>query len=382
MNISSRFSYRGSSFVINKLFLSNNQQWISLDKPNVKYFAPFLRENCEEIFGTTTHQRKLLSFDQNITIIKQNKINEGLHNLKFSDGFQGTFQEYKKLKDIIEIPKQIWTTDQVSLNLEESKLNWDDLIKNSNSQSKFIELLHIQGLLKIINAPIDPEKEVLKKILGPIFGGIRETVYGGLFDVKNVVNPNNAAYSSDPIQPHTDLPFYDHPPCIQTFHCIKQAEIGGSNYFVDGFSIADQLKKMDKKLFQIMAREELLFFDRGENWHLQSKHKTIQLNSNNGSYSKIVFNERARDSWRFPASQENSALWYKGNYEFTKLVEDPKNHLICTLQPGEIIVLDNTRILHSREDFIGTRHYQSVYLDWNSLHGFWRYYNWHENKKN
>ena len=64
---------------------------------------------------------------------------------------------------------------------------------------------------------MDMEK-ALKNILGPVFGGIRETVYGGLFDIENVVNPNNAAFSSDLIQPHTDLPYYDHPPCIQTFH--------------------------------------------------------------------------------------------------------------------------------------------------------------------
>jgi hypothetical protein len=42
------------------------------------------------------------------------------------------------------------------------------------------------------------------------------------------------------------------------------------------------------------------------------------------------------------------------------------------LQPGELVVFDNSRILHSRTEFEGARHMEGCYMEWGAIHATWR----------
>ena len=52
-------------------------------------------------------------------------------------------------------------------------------------------------------------------------GSIRRTNFGEFFNVKSKPNPNDLAYTSLPLAPHTDNPYRKPVPCIQLLHCIE-----------------------------------------------------------------------------------------------------------------------------------------------------------------
>jgi gamma-butyrobetaine dioxygenase len=73
-----------------------------------------------------------------------------------------------------------------------------------------------------------------------LFGFVRETNYGKVFDVKAKINPNNLAYTNVAIRLHTDNP-YRHPvPTIQVLHCLESNATGGDSILADGFAIAEK----------------------------------------------------------------------------------------------------------------------------------------------
>ena len=100
----------------------------------------------------------------------------------------------------------------------------------------WFEQLHYFGLSIIKNAP--KTKKTLEELMEEhAHTYIRPTMYGKVFDVINVPDPINIAYSALPLAPHCDLNYYEVPPGIQLLHCLKTTVVGGSNYFVDGFMV-------------------------------------------------------------------------------------------------------------------------------------------------
>ena len=74
-------------------------------------------------------------------------------------------------------------------------------------------------------------------------GSIRRTNFGEFFNVKSKPNPNDLAYTSLPLAPHTDNPYRNPVPCIQILHCIENEVNGGLSTLVDGFTVTEKLKK-------------------------------------------------------------------------------------------------------------------------------------------
>ena len=58
-------------------------------------------------------------------------------------------------------------------------------------------------------------------------GSVRRTNFGEYFDVKSKPDPNDLAYTSLELSPHTDNPYRNPVPCIQLLHCIVSEVTGG-----------------------------------------------------------------------------------------------------------------------------------------------------------
>src|SRR5262249_28590839 len=86
-----------------------------------------------------------------------------------------------------------------------------------------------------------------------LFGFVRETNYGKVFDVKAKIDPNNLAYTNKEIRPHTDNP-YRHPiPTLQVLHCLQSNNAGGDSILVDGFAIAEEMRKNQPGYFRLLT---------------------------------------------------------------------------------------------------------------------------------
>src|SRR5439155_16737294 len=89
-----------------------------------------------------------------------------------------------------------------------------------------------------------------------LFGYVRETNYGRLFDVRTVVDPTNLAYTGLGLGAHTDNPYRDPTPTLQLLHCLASSADGGENTLVDAFRVAQDLPRDD---FELLARLPIRF---------------------------------------------------------------------------------------------------------------------------
>ncbi|XP_016334478.1 gamma-butyrobetaine dioxygenase-like [Sinocyclocheilus anshuiensis] len=90
---------------------------------------------------------------------------------------------------------------------------------------------------------------------------------------------NNVAYTSGELSLHTDYPALHHPPGVQFLHCVRQAAQGGESEVVDGFHMAEQLRREDPEAFNILSSLRVDFTDSGADYcdfSVQSKNHIIE----------------------------------------------------------------------------------------------------------
>lgn len=198
-------------------------------------------------------------------------------------------------------------------------------------------------------------------------GFIRETNFGKTFDVVSVQNPIDQAYTSVELGSHTDNPYRKPVPSIQFLLCIENTTIGGDSTIVDGYRVAEDLKKSDKKAFETLSNIIVKFKYQDKDSILEDESKIINLNDD-GSFLQIRFNNR--HDFVFYDTQEKLTEFYRAKRKFHKMINS-KDYLIqFRLPPGGLLIVDNYRVLHGRTSFKtskGNRFLQGLYIDHDSM---------------
>ena len=201
-----------------------------------------------------------------------------------------------------------------------------------------------------------------------MFGFVRETNYGLWFEVRAEVNPNNLAYTNLGLQAHTDNPYRDPVPTLQLLACLENTVDGGESVVVDGFRAAQRLRNEDSKGFELLTRHCARFEYAGTaGVRLIAKRPMIELGPD-GELIGIRFNNRSAAAFT-DISYEDMDGYYAAYRRFARIIEDPSMEVTFKLRPGELFIVDNTRVLHARKQFSssGTRWLQGCYADKDGL---------------
>ena len=191
-----------------------------------------------------------------------------------------------------------------------------------------------------------------------------------LFDVRVEPSPDNLAYTSREILPHTDNPYRDPVPTIQLLHCLRTADDGGDTGLVDGFCAAAALRAADRGLRPADEQRRLVRLqDKGA--ELRASQPLIQL-SPRGRVRGVRFNNRSAQPLRLPYADITALLC--GLPAVGRTARAPQRRLNLRLAPGDCLIFDNTRILHARTAFSlpaartsQGRHLQGCYADLDGL---------------
>jgi gamma-butyrobetaine dioxygenase len=198
-----------------------------------------------------------------------------------------------------------------------------------------------------------------------LFGFVRETNYGRLFDVRTEEAPSNLAYTPVPLSVHTDNPYRDPCPTLQLLHCLVQSDEGGDTALVDGFHAAARLLDEDPGAFQLLTGNDVQFRYESQDAIIETRCPIITLNSR-GEPKRIRINNRSLMPLRLPF--EDAMPFYEALFLFRQLLEDDRFHYRCRLQAGDLVLLDNERVLHGRVgQAVGERHLQGCYADRDGL---------------
>lgn len=90
-------------------------------------------------------------------------------------------------------------------------------------------------------------------------------IYSEEFSVKSRPGAKNYSYLSEPLPLHTDLPYYEYKPSVTILHTLEQSQSkGGWNALVDGFHVANLLKKANPEYFKILSETLVDWCDIGQ----------------------------------------------------------------------------------------------------------------------
>ncbi|MDC1015810.1 gamma-butyrobetaine dioxygenase [Candidatus Thioglobus sp.] len=264
-------------------------------------------------------------------------------------------------EDRSEKQKKLWQKNSFEAGLP--FINYDS-IDESDTQLSALRSLRDMGFFVIKGVP-SVEGQVLKVISK--MGYTRETNYGALFEVRTEVNPNNLAYTNLGLGSHTDNPYRDPVPTVQLLHCLESSTEGGDSILVDGFKAASILRDESKENFLTLTSSWINYRFTDSKTDLRSRVPMIELNDNN-EIIKVRYNNRSIDTIKVPKDKMRS--FYKAYRHWSEVIERDELKIQFRLSEGDLMLFDNTRVMHARTKFskTGKRHLQGAYTDLDGLY--------------
>lgn len=279
-----------------------------------------------------------------------------------------------------------WNASEISTQLQ--PINYHDLVDNFKfnddttfinanrvdemSQRRFAAMRSLSnqlvsyGLAKLVNVPQE-RNQVLKVARSLAYE--RPTGYGTVFDV--VVEPSeeiNLAYSSLEFDLHSDLTYREISPGVQLLHCIRNSIQGGLSYFSDAHQAARTLKQSDPELYGVLIQFPVTFVVRDPYRNIKfRKQKPVLSVDYQGNLSDIYYSP-----FMLPPTghREDVKLFYLAFDKFTQILQSNENKLIAKMDPGDLFIFHNRRVLHGRSAYDSTnskRFLQGCYMDWDEI---------------
>ena len=210
---------------------------------------------------------------------------------------------------------------------------------------------------------VEPSDAGLREVAA-LVGEIRATNYGVTWTIEATVEPVTAVESERSLRVHTDLPYRVVAPGVQFLLAAVTDVDGGASTLVDGYAIAERIRHDDPDAWRLLTDVEFSYpFVRGD-VEFHGRAPLFGLHSN-GTYFQI---RRAPGLVGAPFVDASSAPdLYRALRVWTDLVDHPDFEIQVALQPGELLALDNHRLLHGRTTFelraSGRRLLYGCYLD-------------------
>jgi len=354
-----------------KIELSDNKVFFESNGSKKEIHPFWLRErvNGESFVDKGTQQRL---FDPT-----ELKGNIEIKNVSLSDKFlEVSFNDGAETKLTIQsILNEFSSTNDVKFT---DKIKWDSSLTNLNnfefSKNIFEEEVMYEALISfykygfVIFKKVPTENDFIVKFANSI-GSIRRTNFGEFFNVKSKPNPNDLAYTSLPLAPHTDNPYRNPVPCIQLLHCIENEVSGGYSTLVDGYTVTEKLKKDHPDYFNILTEIKVRYQFIDQDVVLEDWSEMIKLDENK-NFKQVRFSPRL--DFVPLMDKEKLDLYYAARNKISELYNSDKYRLEFKLVPGDLLMMDNYRLLHGRTSYDaneGNRFLQGCYIDYDSTEG-------------
>lgn len=219
--------------------------------------------------------------------------------------------------------------------------------------------------------------------------------------VRTVPQANNAAYTSADLGFHTDLLYFQNPPHVQLLHCVQSASKGGASVFADAYKSAVDLFHSDPAAFEILATLPVNYHYNHPNDNVYRTTKTVielrplrigdkvytqvhdyindwnDLSVKNGGAGwddAVLVDHMVKMNWGppflapfsnhqdpmlqdgtpqppLPALNDKVDAWHEAASKFNVLLQRPEYLFERKMNPGDCVLFDNTRTLHSRRAF-------------------------------
>jgi len=289
---------------------------------------------------------------------------EGALLLEWTDGHRSTYSP----SDLMQAsapppaapPEILWGAERAS---SLSWHAWDMVAADRCALSAWLREAAVFGFSLLRGVPL--VSGAVEQV-AETFGAVRETNYGRVFDVRVSVDATNLADTALPLSPHTDNPYRRPTPTLQLLHCLSSGVEGGETVLVDGFALVERIGRETPDSLAVLARTPIRYAYRDRQTELATDIPVVTLNGD-GAPAALHLNNRSKGA---PAgSPEQVRDWYDAYLALLALVDDRAQQVVFRLEPGDLVLFDNERILHGRTGFTGggSRQLQGCYADRDGL---------------
>ena len=349
----------------NKVYLNNGSL-----KKEIHPFWLRERVNGEEFLDQGTQQRLFdpTSLDNQILINKV-KISDKILEIDFNDGVSTKLDieklalEFTNENTILNsIPKIKWNSSFTDI----KNFHYQPNFLESKEMYDFLVTFYKYGFVLIKNIP--NQNNFIVNFANSI-GSVRRTNFGEYFDVKSKSDPNDLAYTSLGLTPHTDNPYRNPVPCIQLLHCIESEVEGGLSTLVDGFTVTEDLKKKFPDFYKVLSEVKVRFRFIDKDVVLEDWSELIKLDDDK-TFKQVRFSPRL--DYVPMLDKEKLDLYYKARKKLSEMYNSKEYRIEFKLAPKDLMMMDNYRLLHGRTSYEtkeGKRFLQGCYIDYDSTEG-------------
>jgi gamma-butyrobetaine dioxygenase len=180
---------------------------------------------------------------------------------------------------------------------------------------------------------------------------------------------NTGGFTAHALLPHTDSCWRQSVNGMTLMHCLEAHPGGGESLLVDGFQVANRLRETAPEAFDLLSNVPLPFaapVSSQDEWRAMGR--VIHCDAD-GEVMGIRYNGNSIHGLDLPEHLLRPAC--ESLERFEEILYDPELCFRMMLRPGDLLVMDNQRVLHGRTAFNpsdGARHMQSCIVDRDLFH--------------
>tara|TARA_B110000495_G_scaffold34235_1_gene27057 strand:+ start:884 stop:1960 length:1077 start_codon:yes stop_codon:yes gene_type:complete len=231
---------------------------------------------------------------------------------------------------------------------------------NQNLLKDVLNAVDEYGFCLIKNMPTTKNGiHALTKHIGPI----KETNWGNIADIKNIKKAYDLTMTERALENHTDNPYRFPTQGYIFLHCIKNSDVGGENTLADGFNIAKQIKSKNIEMFNILKSFKTFFQYKDKDTILENYCSLIETDYED-NIVQVRYNNRTEIIPYDDLCEINK--YTEARSKFWKLIKSKVNNITIKQTSGDMIIMDNYRVLHGRskyKDIKNQRYFRQGYLD-------------------
>jgi gamma-butyrobetaine dioxygenase len=363
----------GSPWVQRRAFASAGRLHVTIDGVDRVFQAQWLLDRSFDPLDIdpVNRQRTFEPIDvpADLAVVGVDARTLGMLSVEFSDGRTRTFEVgdlRRAIDDDIEAPPppRAWAALDTP-----PTITWADVCERPDRLLDVVGAFHEVGCFVITGAPVAPG--ALEAIAGR-FGRVSATSFGAVFDVRSIPVPDDLAYTAVGLSAHLDQPYRRPTPGLQFLHVLVNDAPGGESIVADGLAAVAALRDHDPTWYATLCELEVEFrYDIGTDVVVATA-PMIDLRGD-GSLRQFRFSPRV-DFARY-ADPEVLDRFYAARRWLAAWLDDPAHHLEFKMDAGDVLVVDNHRVLHGRRPFdptVGHRHLQGCYIDHDGPETMWR----------
>lgn len=145
-------------------------------------------------------------------------------------------------------------------------------------------------------------------------------------------------------------------------HCIKHDGEGGESLLIDGFYVAEKIRREYPESFQRLCTVPVIFEYIEEGRFHKLTVPMIVLDPHTKRVRTIRYNTSDRTPDIMLENKDDVRQFHEDMRIFVAEMESLENRVIFKLRPGAVMIFDNWRLVHGRYDFTGARVMVGVYI--------------------